>query len=75
MCTQLFTANTLCPLISMMSYYCNSYCRGCVRLPEAVRGHAQLNTAVKESRMLKKKITIVCPLSPMADTLLLLHNT
>ena len=51
--TAVYSTNTLCPLISMMSYYCNGYCRGCIRLLEAVRGHAQLNTAVKESRMLK----------------------
>ena len=53
MYTAVYSANTLCLLISMMSYYCNGYYRGCIRLPEAVRGHAQLNAAVKESRMLK----------------------
>ena len=53
MCTAVYSAITLCPLISVMSYYYNGYCRGCIRLPEAVREHAQLNTAVKESRMLK----------------------
>ena len=74
-----YSANSLCPLISMMSYYCNSYCRGCIRLPEAVRGHAQLNTAACERKQNAKnnvkKIIIICPLSAMADTLLLLHNT
>ena len=77
MYTAVYSANSLCPLISVMSYYYNGYCRGCIRLLKAVRGHAQLNTAVKEIRMLKIvcKIIIICPLSAMADTLLLLHNT
>ena len=67
--TAVYSPNTLCPLISVMSYYCNGYCRGCIRLPEAMRGHAQLITAVKESRMLK----VVCPLSAMA-LLWLIHS-
>ena len=56
--------------------YCNSYCWECIRVPEAVRGDAQLNTAVKESKVLKIvwKIIITCPVSAMADTLLLLHS-